>query len=78
MQGNSFYSLFFYCILEKIKGEIGVRSWHTLHFTRFLFAPTALLYMLHFVALFLRRKSDPGFSSTSPDKIKFYKATEGT
>ena len=73
-----FTVLFFYCILGLFKDEARVRSWHILHFTNFLFAPTALLHMLHFAALFLRRESDPGFSSTSPDKIKFYEAEEFT
>ena len=47
-----------------------------LHITCFLFAQTALLHILHFTALFLTREPGPGFSSTSLDKIKSYKATE--
>ena len=32
--------------------------------------------MLHFAALFLTQEPGPRFSSTSPDKIKLYEATE--
>lgn len=73
-----FTVLYFYFILEIFKGETGVTSWYTLHFTHFLFAPTALLHTLHFAALHLRRESDHGFSSPSSDKIKFYEAAEFT